>query len=97
MNRTNLNSHNLNVSFSKIIIFVQYTMYIPWIPWIFAIIHETLEWEGSLGSLVSWASAFGSGHELEVLGLSPELGSLLNRGSLLVSRSSYLLVLTRSF
>ena len=34
--------------------------------------------EGHLGGSVSEASAFGSGHDLRVLGLSPMSGSLLS-------------------
>ena len=34
---------------------------------------------GRLGGSVGWAAAFGSGHDLRVLGLSPAWGSLLGR------------------
>ena len=34
---------------------------------------------GRLGGSVGWASAFGSGHDLRVLGSSPASGSLLSR------------------
>lgn len=37
---------------------------------------------GSLGGSVGYTSAFGSGHDLEVLGSSSALGSLLSGGLL---------------
>ena len=45
---------------------------------------------GHLGGSVGWASAFGSGQDLRVLGSSPVSGSLLNR-SLFLSLSLPLL------
>ena len=47
--------------------------------------------QGCLCGSVSWVSAFGSGHDLRVLGLSPTSGSLLSRGVCCSLSSSLLL------
>jgi len=55
---------------------------------------------GHLGGSVSYASAFGSGHDLRVLGSSPMLGSLLSgesaSPSLSASPPAYVLSLSLS-